>query len=689
MTEKYWYKDSYRRNLIDMHIPDWNPDFFKDIDPNDYVAQLKKANVDTAYIYTTSCVGLCNFPTKVGKMHEGLHGRDIIREITDLCRKNGIRPVLYINIWSLWAYENHPDWRCVSPDGQESLEYMFGQPGRYGVLCPNSPYQEYVLALVRELMEMYETDGLWIDMILWRTLCTCHHCQERFKAETGHEIPKTMGYDNPIYMQFLRKREVWISEFLENIKAVVYEKNPHAAVVTNSAYYPNLVHGMSLDYAKQVEYISGDSSLGPVRSFEAKLFNNITLNHPFEFLCSVMDPSLGEHSMIKTEEHLMQLMTSCIAHNGRNGFIDAIDPYGTLNPAVYTRMRKVYDLLDTYHPFLENEMVMCADVAVYTNFSAPFSPSHNGMPMQDWINSDHMIATKNIAARFVEENVPFDVITTLSLDSLDKYKVIALADAYVLSDKEVEALRQYVKNGGKLYVSGRCAIYDGTGNVSAEGRLSDVLGVRLVGETKESITYIRPTFTGFIPEEYTESHPLSVRTTQMLIETDKDVCVLGRLTLPIVNPADTTKFASAISDPPGKNTEYPSLVLHKYGKGETIYSASPIENLTGRDQRHLLTQLVSHLIGKSPAFISNAPLPVETVVYRQKESGNYVINLTNSIVPLMVVSDIELSVRIPEEITAFYAAPDRKPIPYSRQDDYIRLHIPRLHVFEMFVAEVQ
>lgn len=691
MTDKKWYEKSFRRNLIDMHIPDWNSDFFSKIDPDQYVSMLKKANVDTAYIYTTSCVGLCNFPTKVGKMHEGLCGRDIIREITDGCRRAGIRPILYINIWSLWAYQNFPDWRCVAPDGRESIEFMFGQPGRYGVLCPNSPYQEYVLSLVRELMENYETDGLWIDMIIWRTVCTCHHCRERFKKETGFEMPEKVDMGNPVFMTFMKKRDEWITEFFDNIKSVVTEKNPNASVVCNSAYYPDSVHGTSEEFAQHVEYITGDSNMGPVRSFEAKLFNNITKNHPFEFLCSVMDPALWEHSMLKTEEHLLQLMTSCIAHNGRNGFIDAIDPYGSLNPAVYSHLRNVYDEIDKYAPFLEPHMEMCADVAIYTNFCSTYSPCDDGKPLFDNATSDHMAATMAAAARFVEQNTPFDVITRLSLDKLSKYKAIVLADAYLLSDREVSAIREYVENGGNLYASGRCAIYDGEGGKYPEGRLADVLGIRLIGETDEELTYIRPCGkSGLLPDYYTEAHPLSCRTRQALVEAMQDTEILGRLTLPIVHPKDITKFASAISDPPGKLTDYPSLAAHTYGKGKVIYSAGTIETLIGRDHSELFARkLIGGLIGDAPAFISNAPYPVEIIMYRQKESKNYVINVTNATLPILTIADIELKVRIPEKIKRLYTAPERTEVKYVRNGDYIELEIDKLRTFEMIIAETE
>lgn len=688
MNNQKWYKNSYRRNLIDMHIPDWNPDFFSEIDADHYVKMLKKANVDTAYIYTTSCVGLCNFPTKIGKMHEGLKGRDFIKEVTEGCRNQGIRPILYINAWSKWAYDTYPDWRCQNPEGKESHTYMFGQPGRYGVLCLNSPYKQYFLGLVKELLDNYETDGLWIDMILWRTNCTCPHCQERFKRETGFDLPMIIDQANPVFMQFMHKREQWLCEFFNEVKQEVYKKNPNASVVCNSAYHPSQMLGMSLDFVQQLEYITGDSSLGPVRSFEAKLFNNITANHPFEFLCSVMDPSLSEHSMLKTEDHLMQLLTSCLAHNGRNGFIDAIDPAGSLNQAVYERMKVVYEETDRYIPFLENEIDMCADVAIYTNFSCYFDPAEQGKPLKDYWSSAHLLAARAAGARLVEQNIPFDVITPLNLSKLNKFKAIVLPDVFVMEQQEMDAFREYVNNGGCIYASGRIAQYDGYGKVCTEGALHDLLGVRLTGQTDEQLTYIRPTETSDILPDYTAKHPLSCRVWQALTEADADTTVLGRLTLPIVHPKDITKFASAISDPPGRITEHPSIVEKSYGKGKVIYSAACLENLAGRDHSALFAKLLRRLAGNDLAFITNAPHPVEVVVYRQKQSRNYVINITNSTLPVLTLADITVSVKIPEQIKALYFAPDKEALIYTRKGDYVTIHLDKLHTFKMIIAEV-
>ena len=48
---KMWFKTSYRRNLVDMHIPDWDKKFLSEFDTKKYVDMLTIANVTSAMVY--------------------------------------------------------------------------------------------------------------------------------------------------------------------------------------------------------------------------------------------------------------------------------------------------------------------------------------------------------------------------------------------------------------------------------------------------------------------------------------------------------------------------------------------------------------------------------------------------------------------------------------------------------------
>lgn len=684
-----WYRNSFRRCLVDMHIPDWDERFMASFDSAAYIDAMRTAGVDTAYFYANSCTGICNWPTKVGHQHNGLRGRDIVGEVTRGLRAAGIRPIVYINIWSKWAYEQHPDWRCVDQKGRGTLDYIWNQPGRYGECCMNSPYSDYVLALVDELCQNYDFDGFWVDMILWRMMCFCAHCRRRFKEETGQELPKVVDWQDPVWYAYLRKREAWNEEFFRRIIDRVKSYKPDATVMCNSSYYPTYFMGESLKFFRMGEFIGGDYSMDRLgHSFECSLFNSVSAHKPFEFLGSVMDPSLYEHSIIKSEEKLASLMFSTLAYNGRYGFIDAIDPTGTLNPRVYQRMRRIFEKERPYEKYLRPEVRFVRDVGLYTNPASGITPSQNGVPVVDANPSaPHMASTQHTALNLMDLHVPFAVLTPYDLDTLGQSKLLVLSDLAVVSPAEAEKLREFVREGGCLYASGGTGRWDEAGREVPGGALSDLLGVTFEGEAASKVTYIRPE-PGHeaLLDGYTAAHPLTLDGPQMRVRANPGTEVLGRLTLPWVDPADTTKFASAISDPPGRETDCVSLALSRYGKGRVIYAAGTLEALHKPDQAQTFLRLLRLLMQEPFSFETDAPHCVELTLYEQPEERRYILNLVNiqEKLPSVPVYNASVCIRVPQTVRRVRALPEEREIPFEREEDAVRFTADRIDIFRMF-----
>ena len=138
-----WYRTAYRRHVVDMHIPDWDARFLSALDPQIYVDQLIHARIQSTVLYAHSHVGLFNYPTAIGQMHQGLRGRDFFGEVVRRCHDHNIRVVAYCSlIFDRWAYDRHPDWRIILVDGSEARDHIrFGlvKNGRHGLCCPNAP----------------------------------------------------------------------------------------------------------------------------------------------------------------------------------------------------------------------------------------------------------------------------------------------------------------------------------------------------------------------------------------------------------------------------------------------------------------------------------------------------------------------------------------------------------------------
>ena len=180
-----WTKGNYRRNLMDMHIDDWNEEFLSKVDPEEYVNALSDAHVQCAMVKAKPHTGLCYWPSTTGRMHRGLKDRDFFGEMVTRCHEKGIAVIAYYSqIFDNWAYDNHPEWRLIGPDGKTFREYRGMDQfrnGRYGICCPNNAgYRAYVKSNLQELNRRYDFEGMFLDMTFWPEICCCPACRERY-----------------------------------------------------------------------------------------------------------------------------------------------------------------------------------------------------------------------------------------------------------------------------------------------------------------------------------------------------------------------------------------------------------------------------------------------------------------------------------------------------------------------------
>ena len=65
-NEAVRYYDTYRRTLLDMHIPDWDQQFLSEYEPEKVADLYVSANISGALFYCKSHMGLNYWPAPVG-----------------------------------------------------------------------------------------------------------------------------------------------------------------------------------------------------------------------------------------------------------------------------------------------------------------------------------------------------------------------------------------------------------------------------------------------------------------------------------------------------------------------------------------------------------------------------------------------------------------------------------------------
>ena len=680
-----WYAGAFRRNVLDMHISALDPSFLSEFDPAVYVDVLVQARVQATLLAAHSHVGLCLYPTKLGEMHPGLRGRDTFGEILERCHQAGIAVVAYYSlIFDRWVFDRHPEWRIQRVDGTDA------DAGCHGLCCPNSPYRDYAAALTAEICEKYACEGLRFDMTFWPSVCYCRWCRERFAAEEGADLPTLVNWEDPAWVRFQRARERWLVDFAHLYTSTVHRLRPEAPAEHQSSTYPQgWRFGVTARLAEENEFLQGDFYGTRLQgSFARKLFYNLSPHLPYAFETS-LEVGLTEHTALKPEELLRAKAYSCLADAGAFVFIDGIDPVGTMRPAGYQRMGRIFSETNAYEPFLGGDL--CQDVAVYFSTESKFDPADNGKRVDApglSTRLPHVEAAVSAVQSLREGHLPYGVITRRNLADLSRHRVLVLPHVLMMDEEEVAAIREWVRAGGSLYASRYTSLLTTAGVRQDDFLLADVFGVRYAGETRESYTYMAPVagHESLFPD-YTAAHPAALPGPQIIVEAGPQAEVLATLTLPYTDPSDPLHFASIHSNPPGRPTAHPSLIFHRFGEGRAVYAAGDLES--SDLHRETFLRLLRRL-GDSFTWEAQAPAGVEINAFAQPDRGRLRLNLVNfpADLPAWPVEGLRLSValegRVPRRVVEL---PEETEIEYATRGDRLEFTAPRLRDFLMLAVD--
>jgi hypothetical protein len=669
-----------------MHIEDWDESFLSLFDAQAYVEMLSKAHIQSAMVFANSHVGYCYWPTSAGKMHRGLKGRDLLKELTGLMNKAGIDVILYFStIYDNWAYDKDVSWRVIDMEGKSSRERKIRSvlTGRYGVCCPNSPdYRKYVAAQLGELASGYDIRGIFLDTTFWPNVCFCASCVERYEKESCLKIPMVVDWNDPAWTRFQAKREEWISEFASFASRIVKENNP-SITVTNQ--HSPLIHpwicGSTEALAAGSDYCAGDF-FGDFsqQSFICKLYYNLTNSRPFELHTTRCYSNNSDTTTMKTEDALEMHADISMAHYGAILFTDSIDPLGRLDTKVYEAIGNVFNRTRAYEPYLGGNLLQ--EAAVYFSSTSKMDFSDNGkIILQGSASMPHLNSAFGAVRTLKNNHVPYGVIGKKNLADMASLRLLILPEVLFLDEDEKELIEKFVMSGGSLYASG-----------SRIARLLPrALGVTVTGETKETITYISPTArgAGLFPS-LDGMHPLSVFEKQPMVSAESEEDVMATVTLPYTDPRLTDRFTSIHSDPPGIPTENPSVVLRRLGKGRIVWISYPLEKDDQPSHTRCFIDVVKNLATAPFSFELDAPPAVEALLFRQDEKKRFIIHIINMQEELPPVTATGMKARIAMKgwkPKAVVSLPEKARIGHRERNGWLELEIPPTRLYSMVCIE--
>lgn len=693
----------YARVYISQHYEDWDPRILEKYDISKLIQVLERVDPDVFYgtVRTHNGKWFCN--VGMGSLHQGLKGIDQLDALIKHFRKKG-KPILgyFSTIYDKELYDEHPEWRQVDADGMPVAE----ERGTFGkVLCPNSPYREYLTAMVKRLIENYDIDGIYFDMVFFEeNPCYCENCSRLFWSIYDAEIPREQNWDDPLFRKFIQFRNDSNYSFVGDICDTVKKVDPKLSTCIQYVMLKGRsISGQTLAVGSVPDYLYTDiyfrQGYLPM-SVCTKLTASISRYRP-EIGIMTRPGSHNDTPNMKTLDHIRSEAFTAIANGGAVMFFDIMWPDGTLQDAMWDRIGQVVGEIKARETWLGGKPIKSVGVFYSEKTRIWYGRSDR--------KNRYEANFFGVCRALIEEHVPCNIITKLDKKILSDYQALVLPNTVCMSKQEVDAVRDFVSEGGGLVCTEKTSLWNENGEVLDDFQLNDVLGVSYVGDTA---LYSR------VYSKFDKNQKLAERLPSDGFITSwgpvqkvnlRGAIQMANIVYPYTEPT-ADKFVNIMANPPAVPSDWPACTYNEFGNGKVIYFTGAIDKdylkLSFPELKWLIADAV-RAVSKEPLMVElRGPMSVEVTAFERNNASQLVIHLVNyqaeigkylttesfesrhQVQEILPVFNLELIVRTGKEIRGVSIQPENSVPHYERDNGSIKVTIPRLDYHSMVIIDL-
>jgi len=532
-----------------------------------------RCGTDVVYVSVTGILAF--YPSKVKFHRHGkfLNGRDFFGECVAAARKRGMHVVARMSPDLNWgdALEAHPEWAMRNRDG--AVQFSTEDPRLFKTCMFSTYMDDYMPAVMREVNSLYDVDCFYTNG--WPPIgnlpdCHCAICS---KLPAANTVAYWHAFNDRLF-------ELW-----NKYDAIAKEKKP------DSFFFANLggnVHaGPNLDrLGKTIVWFQGDNQgrtnqdpavwgaalQGRVCTavMDGKFAANITAGYSTsEVPWRNATKNAAEARMWLNETVASGLVPYYHVVGSENGLGE--DRRWQKIGADYFHWTEKHDA----HLKVRRSI---ANIGVVMGQSTQLLyPGPATMQSKTYMReTTHGLYEALLAGRFAFDYVHED---RLEPDRLSKYRALLLPNIAMLSDRQSDQIREYVRRGGSIMASFETGLYDENLRPRAEFALADIFGISKAGD---AIGTNGNAFYGRIERP----HPI----VEGFVDTNWIPGAQNRIPLKLVKDPVLTvvpgfvRYPPELAYPPQPHTNVPAVVLRETGPSRMAYFPGDIERtywLTG------------------------------------------------------------------------------------------------------------
>ena len=650
-----WHDGVFFGLHFDIHANAADQHLGRDVTVDHLLEQFQKIRPDFVQCDCKGHPGYASYPTKVGVPAPGIE-KDALRVWREATKRLGIPLVMHFSgVWDRVAVERHPEWARV-PSARERAS---GEVRREETTCPLSPYTDYMIAQMLELVREYDVDGFWVDGENWATRpCYCERCTQRFCAETGAQAAP-MGEDEPHWDEWLAFTRKLFVEHVKTYADTVHAAKPTCTICSNWMYtirQPDAI-------AAPVDYLSGDFAwIWSLDSalLESRFMANRGLKWDLMAWGFTSDGPMDRWEF-KSAQALCQEAAVVMSMGGAFMVYDTPNRTGNLiawhmdelaEVARFCRARQAYSQDTVSHP---QALVLHAPEHYYKAMGADFFSGGHGKN-----------AVAGAVHALMDNHISVDIMNpTDAVAHLGEYPLVVVPEQEGLPENVVARLRTYAENGGRLLVSG-----------AATKAFEEILGVKAQKDLPDSVFYVRK------GQETT-----AVAGPRIQVEP-----VSAHVLLACQNSRDTDAFA--------ENTNIAFATVNDCGKGRVMGLYADAFTYYHKGHYPRLRAVLGQCFAAMEAQgLLSVEAPAYLYITPREKDGKLLIHLFNlaSENPLSPerpivesvpqVGPVRVACPLAKEPRSVSLAPSLAPVDWTYAKGMLRVRVERVHIHEILEVE--
>lgn len=654
---------NFRQVHLDFHTSEKIPGIGSKFSKEQFQSALKLGHVNSITVFSKCHHGWAYHPSEANEIHPGLDF-DLLGAQIEAAHEIGVKTPVYLSAGlDEKMTRRHPEWlRRGKDDG-----INWNAPG-YHEFCMNSPYLDYLIKQVEEVVRTYDCDGIFLDIVGVR-MCWCQNCIKTLldEGKDPYDDANIRELGERIYKNYTTK----IREAVDRIK-------PGLPVFHNSGHIRRGRRDLA-DVDTHLELESLPTGGWGYDHFPLSAAYSRTLGKEFLGMTGKFHTTWGEFGGYKHPNALRYEEALCTASGAKCSIGDQMHPDGHMEEATYALIGAAYAEVEEREPWLDG-VTSVADIAILSeeaisNYYATGKIVHHG-------GAD---ADAGAVRMMLEGKYLFDVIDTE--EPLDKYNLLILPDHAKLDTYLTDKIKAFTAKGGKVLATGQSGLGIGKDEFTLD------FGCTYVGESAYRPVYFRPKFE--LPclgnTAYVIYHPAYD------IETNDGAQVLIDRENPYFNRT-TFHFSSHQHTPNDKSVSYPAATV---GADGAYISAELFTEYAKKGSiiaKLLVTHVIDELLGGAKTLTTNLPAQgvvtlmdqtaekrlVNHVLYASPVRRGSGIEIIEDIIPLY---DIDVTLKTNVEPKRVYLAPENKDIPYTYENGAVSYKIDKLDLHAMVVID--